>query len=113
MTALEAYYRPGSWLFGTEYFLQKADAPQSGNPLFHGGDAVATRAPGSSSHVFLTSILTIRRCEAARSGGSRRWSTGTCSDHVRLAAAYGYGSLDRFGLVGKTQFFQTRLQLQL
>ena len=28
-------------------------------------------------------------------------------------AAYGYGSLDRFGLVGKTHFFQTRLQLQL
>jgi phosphate-selective porin OprO/OprP len=35
------------------------------------------------------------------------------SDHVRLEVAYGYGSLDRFGLVGKTQFFQTRLQLQL
>jgi hypothetical protein len=32
---------------------------------------------------------------------------------VRLEMAYGYGSLDRFGLVGKTQFFQTRLQLQL
>ena len=35
------------------------------------------------------------------------------SDHVRLELAYGYGSLDRFGLVGKTQFFQTRLQLLL
>ena len=35
------------------------------------------------------------------------------SDHVRLELAYGYGSLDRFGVVGKTQFFQTRLQLQL
>ena len=33
------------------------------------------------------------------------------SDHVRLELVYGYGSLDRFGLVGKTQFFQTRLQL--
>jgi phosphate-selective porin OprO/OprP len=35
------------------------------------------------------------------------------SDNVRLEMTYGYGSLDRFGLVGKTQFFQTRLQLQL
>jgi phosphate-selective porin OprO and OprP len=35
------------------------------------------------------------------------------SDNVRLEVAYGYGSLDRFDLVGKTHFFQTRLQLQL
>jgi phosphate-selective porin OprO/OprP len=35
------------------------------------------------------------------------------SDNVRLEMTYGYGSLDRFGLVGKTQFFQTRLQFQL
>jgi hypothetical protein len=35
------------------------------------------------------------------------------SDNVRLEMTYGYGSLDRFGLVGRTQFFQTRLQLQL
>lgn len=35
------------------------------------------------------------------------------SDNVRLEMTYRYGSLDRFGLVGKTQFFQTRLQLQL
>ena len=35
------------------------------------------------------------------------------SDNVRLEMTYGYGSLDRFGLVGKTQFFQTRIQLQL
>ena len=35
------------------------------------------------------------------------------SDHVRLAIAYGYGSLDRFDLLGRTHFFQSRLQLQL
>lgn len=35
------------------------------------------------------------------------------SDNVRLELRYGYGSLDRFGLAGKTQFFQRRLQLQL
>ena len=32
--------------------------------------------------------------------------------HVRLEFVYGYGSLNRFDLVGKTQFFQTRVQLQ-
>ena len=36
------------------------------------------------------------------------------SDNVRLELAYGYGSLDRFGISGgKTQFFQSRIQLQL
>ena len=35
------------------------------------------------------------------------------SDNVRLEFAYGYGSLNRVGTVGKTQFFQSRLQLQL
>ena len=34
------------------------------------------------------------------------------SDKVRLEFVYGYGSLNRFNLVGKTQFFQTRVQLQ-
>ena len=34
------------------------------------------------------------------------------SDNVRLEFVYGYGSLNRFDLVGKTQFFQTRIQLQ-
>jgi len=35
------------------------------------------------------------------------------SDNMRLEFAYGYGSLNRFGIVGKTQFFQSRIQLVL
>jgi phosphate-selective porin OprO/OprP len=35
------------------------------------------------------------------------------SGNVRLEFVYGYGMLDRFGIHGATQFFQTRLQLQL
>jgi len=34
------------------------------------------------------------------------------SDHLRLELAYGVGQLDRFGLVGTTQFLQSRLQFQ-
>jgi phosphate-selective porin OprO/OprP len=33
--------------------------------------------------------------------------------YLRLEVAYGYGVLDRFGLKGATQFFQTRLQLAI
>jgi hypothetical protein len=35
------------------------------------------------------------------------------SANLRLEFVYGYSSLDRFGTVGKTQYFQSRLQLQL
>jgi phosphate-selective porin OprO and OprP len=35
------------------------------------------------------------------------------SDNVGLEFVYGYGVLDRFGLTSSTQFFQTRIQLQL
>ena len=34
------------------------------------------------------------------------------SDHLRLELAYGIGQLDRHGVVGTTQFFQSRLQFQ-
>jgi len=143
MTGLEAYYRPGSWLFGSEYFFQQADAPQSGNPLFHGGDAVATwlatgekrtyntrggffnqvsptrpvfqGGPGAWEIVARFSYINLDE-QAVRGGTFWRFTPMVnwyLSDHVRLEMAYGYGSLDRFGLVGKTQFFQTRLQLQL
>jgi phosphate-selective porin OprO/OprP len=34
------------------------------------------------------------------------------SDNLRLEVAYGVGQLDRFGVVGTTQFLQSRLQFQ-
>jgi hypothetical protein len=34
------------------------------------------------------------------------------SDHLRLELSYGVGQLDRFGLLGTTQFLQSRLQFQ-
>ena len=42
MLGLEAYYRPGPLLVGTEYFVQWANAPESGDPVFHGGEVVVT-----------------------------------------------------------------------
>ena len=35
------------------------------------------------------------------------------SNNARLELVHGYGKLDRFETKGATQFFQTRLQLQL
>ena len=35
------------------------------------------------------------------------------SDNVRLEVVYGFSELDRYGLTGHTQYFQTRIQFQL
>jgi phosphate-selective porin OprO/OprP len=143
MTGLEAYYRPGPWLFGSEYYFLKADAPASGNPLFHGGDVVMTWLATGETRVYNTRGGFFNQVSPLRpvfQGGPGAWEIVTrfsyidldsaalhggkfwrftpmvnwhLSDNARLEMTYGYGSLDRFGLVGKTQFFQTRLQLQL
>jgi phosphate-selective porin OprO/OprP len=35
------------------------------------------------------------------------------TDNLRLEFAYGYGSLDQFGVLGRTMFFQSRMQFEL
>ena len=143
MAAIEAYYRPGPLLVGSEYFFQKADAPASGNPVFHGGDAVVTWLATGETRVYNTRGGFFNQVSPLRpvfQGGPGAWEFVTrfsyidldsaalhggrfwrftpmvnwhLSDNARLELTYGYGSLDRFGLAGKTQFFQSRLQLQL
>jgi phosphate-selective porin OprO/OprP len=143
MTALEVYYRPGSLLVGSEYFFQKAAAPESGDPLFHGGDIVVTWLATGETRVYNTRGGFFNQVSPARPvfrGGAGAWElvgrvsyidlddgalrggrfwrvtpmlNWHLSDHVRLEMTYGYGSLDRFEIRGNTQFFQTRLQLQL
>ncbi len=139
--AFELYHRHGSLLLGSEYFVQRVEAPQSGDPWFHGGDFVIswlltgeTRAyntrggffnqvspattvfeggPGAWELVGRVSFIDL---DGGTLRGGRFWRVTPMinwhlSDHVRLELAYGYGSLDRFDLVGATQFFQSRVQL--
>jgi phosphate-selective porin OprO/OprP len=143
MAAPELYYRPGPFLVGTEYFLQKVNAPEAGDPFFHGGDAFVSWLPTGETRVYNTRGGYFDQISPARpvfQGGPGAWELVArfsyidldsrslqggkfwrftpmvnwhLSDNVRLELAYGYGSLDRFNLVGATQFFQTRLQLQL
>jgi phosphate-selective porin OprO/OprP len=139
----ETYYRPGPLLFGTEYFVQKVDAPDKGNPSFQGVDSVVSWLATGETRVYNTRGGFFNQVSPARPafrGGPGAWeivgrfsysdlTSGPVqggkfwrftpmvnwhlSDNVRLEMTYGYGSLNRFGLIGKTQFFQTRLQLQL
>jgi len=144
MAALEVYYRPRSLLVGTEYFFQDVNSPQQGNPFFHGGNAVVSWLPTGETRVyntrggFFNQISPLRPLfqggpgawelvanfsyidlDSGSLSGGRFWrftpmANWHMSDNVRLEFAYGYGSLDRFGIAGGvTQFFQARLQLQL
>jgi phosphate-selective porin OprO/OprP len=143
MTALEAYSRRGSVLIGSEYFFQKVDAPESGDPSFHGGEIAATWLLTGETRTYNTRGGFFNQVSPARpvfQGGLGGWElvgrvsyidldcdslrggrfwrltpmvNWYLSDHVRLEMTYGYGALDRFDVEGKTHFFQTRLQLQL
>jgi len=142
-TDFEVYYRPGPLLVGTEYFIQKANAPESGNPVFQGIDSVVawvftgekrpynTRGgffdqvspahpvfQGGSGAFELVARFSYTNLTSGTIEGGKFWRftpmvNWYLSDNVRLVFTYGYGSLNRFGLVGKTQFFQSRLQLVL
>jgi phosphate-selective porin OprO/OprP len=138
----EVYYRPGPWLVGMEYFVQKVDALDVPDPLFHGGDAVVswlvtgeTRKYNTAGGYFLAvsprrtvfqggpgaleAVLRLSYVDLDDGPirGGRFWRLTPMvnwylSDNLRLELAYGVGQLDRFGLLGTTQFLQTRLQFQ-
>src|SRR5262245_60221094 len=138
----EVYYRPGNWLFGTEYFVQRVNALDVPDPLFHGGDAVVswlitgeTRRYNTAGGYFLAvsprrtvlqggpgaweAVLRLSYIDLddGPTHGGRFWRLTPMvnwylTDHLRFELAYGVGQLDRFGVTGTTQFLQTRLQFQ-
>jgi phosphate-selective porin OprO/OprP len=143
MAGWEAYYRTGPWLCGTEYWFQQVESAEGGNPLFHGGDVVATWLITGETRAYNTVGGYFKAVSPAKTvfeGGRGAWEAvlrfsyidlddgalhgGTfwrltpmvnwhLSDQVRFEVAYGYGVLDRFALEGATQFFQSRIQFTL
>jgi phosphate-selective porin OprO and OprP len=139
----EAYYRTGPLLLGTEYCLQSVSAPGAGNPVFHGGDVVATwlitgvtrgynsvggyfkgvspaktvfeGGPGAWEAVLRVSYIDL---ESGTLRGGKFWRLTPMinwhlSDNLRLECAYGYGTLVRFDTRGVSHFFQARIQTQI
>jgi phosphate-selective porin OprO and OprP len=140
---VETYYRPGPLMFGMEYFFNQVSSPETNNPLFHGGEIFAAYMFTGELHPYNTKGAYFEGVSPAQpvfeggpgaleavlrysysdfdSGtihGGRFWRITPMlnwylSDNVRLEFVYGYGQLDRFGVTGYTQFFQTRVQLIL
>jgi phosphate-selective porin OprO and OprP len=144
MAGYEVYYRQGSWLFGSEYWWVNTSSPSTGNPVFHGGDVVATWVVTGESRPYNTVGGYFKEVSPPKrpvsEGGPGSWelvlrfsssnfNEGTLNGgnfwrltpmvnwylakELRWSFAYGYGQLNRFGLVGGTQFLQTRIQLWL
>jgi len=143
MAGYEAYYRRRNWLFGSEYWFEKVTSQPARNPFFNGGDVAVAWTLTGETRTYNTVGGFFRAVSPARpvfNGGPGAWElvsrysyinldTGTLeggrfgrfteqlnwylSLNVRLEFAYGYGHLARFGLNGNTQFFQSRIQLQL
>ena len=143
MVGIEAYYRPGPLLVGSEYFFQKVKATESGDPMFHGGDTVVSWLLTGETRAYNTRGGFFNQVSPARTvfeGGPGAWElvgrvsfidlddgsvrggrfwritpmfNWYLSDQLRLEIAYGYGRLDRFNLLGASHFFQTRVQVQI
>jgi phosphate-selective porin OprO and OprP len=139
----EAYYKDGPWMFGSEVYSHRFNSSTSGNPVFFGGEVVASYMITGESRPYNTATSIFGFVPVKRpvfKGGPGAWEVlvrastldlngGTIrggkfwrvtpmvnwylSKDVRFEFAYGYGVLDRFGLKGATQFFQARLQLTL
>ena len=139
----EAYYNSGPWMFGSEVYWHQFSSPASNDPLFFGGEVVASYMITGESRPYNTATGILGFVPVKKSifkGGPGAWEVlfrastldlngGTLqggkfwritpmlnwylSKDIRFELVYGYGVLDRFGLKGATHFFQSRIQLTL
>lgn len=140
---VEAFFQRGPFMAGTEYYFHQVRAEQRGDPYFHGGEVVATyiltgeTRPYNRRGAFFQGVIPSRSVFEGGPGawevvlrlsyadldsgpidGGKFWRltpmvSWYLSEQVRFELAYGYSELDRFGVTGGTQFFQTRIQFSL
>jgi phosphate-selective porin OprO and OprP len=139
----ELYFRPGPLLIGTEYYWLKAQSPETRNPWFYGGQFVLTWLPTGETRPYNRAgsyFMAVAPTKTVIQGGPGAWETVLSvtytnltnstvqggvfwrftpminwylTDNLRLEFAYGYGSRDRVGVLGRTMFFQSRMQFEL
>jgi len=140
---VEAYYKVGPLMLGSEIYSHRFNSPQTSDPAFFGGDAVISYLITGESRPYTTSTGIFGFVPVNRpvfKGGPGAWEVvlrfssldlngGTLqggkfwritpmvnwylTKYLRLDLVYGYGILNRYQLKGATQFFQTRIQVVL
>src|SRR5262245_24156052 len=136
---IEAYYRTGPWIVGSEYNWERVDALNGDHPTFHGGGTSVTWVPTGEIRpynvqgAYFESLSPKRTVNEGGPGaweftldftyndfddgsykGGKFWrltpmTNWHIEDYLHLGLAYGYSKLDRFGVKGTTQFFQVRV----
>lgn len=139
----EAYYRYKQVMVGSETNFWSYKSPQAGNPLFWGANIFASYIFTGEAWPYLNNISTFFFVKPKKSifeggfgaieflfqasiydlndgskPGGKFWKITPMinwylSYNLRFELVYGYGKLERFGLNGATQFFQTRFQVQI
>jgi phosphate-selective porin OprO/OprP len=139
----EAYYQSGRWLMGSEFYWHKFSSATENNPLFSGGEFMVSYIFSGESRKYITSTsifgfvpvkhsvfngglgeleamlrFTTFDLNGGNIQGGKFWRITPMlnwylSPELRFEMAYGYGVLDRFGLKGATQFFQSRIQITI
>ena len=141
IAGVEIYRRDGPWLYGTEYYVEKANSTQANNPHFMEGmrssrgtsrarrDRTSRRTARSpisparpvwqGGHGALEAVLRVSYSDLDSDSlsGGKFWRVTPMvnwylNDQARLEVSYGVGGLQRFGTHSTTEFFQARLQLQ-
>ncbi len=143
MLGAEAYYVHGPLSSGLEYFVNQVSSTPANDPFFHGGEIFVAYMFTGETHPYKQEGGYWEDVTPARtffSGGCGAIELALRASYVdldsetiqggkffrvtslvnwyltsalRFEAAYGYGLLDRFDLVGGTHFFQTRVQVQV
>jgi phosphate-selective porin OprO/OprP len=128
---------------GGEYYWQKVQSPQTGDPWFHGGEAMVSWVtsgevrPFNLAGNYFTEVVPDSTVIQGAAGawapllkvsysnltngpiqGGIVWRITPMinwylTDNVRWEFAYGYSVLTRFELRGAAMFFQSRIQLRL
>jgi phosphate-selective porin OprO/OprP len=139
----EIYYTTGPWMFASEYYWHTFNSSEKSNPVFNGGEIMATYSFTGSTRPYTTiggiyTFVPVKKSVfeggIGEIEGVIRYSTFDLADGpvqggkfwkitpmvnwymstaLRFELAYGYGVLDRFNAEGATHFVQTRIMILL
>ena len=139
----EIYYKKGSFMIGSEVVTHKFHADKSASHQFTGGDVILSYFFGGNDRPYTTTgsifqFVPVRKSVFKGGPGEFeavvRFSKFSLDDkeirggsfwrltpminwylakQIRMEFIYGYGKFDRYGMQGKVQFFESRIQFSV